>query len=152
VFPVITIAASAGSIILGPNSWNNTPVDNSGLYTNLITHQLVAFTPTFDTATTPTTVGNATLVGTYSRTGTMIHGTIAISIGNTTSMGTGTLRIGIPIVRTSSELEFMSARIYDSSANTYYVMAAHTVGATQYIQLSYNQAGTVTLDLVYSLD
>lgn len=144
VFPTITIAAAASGMSLGPCSWNNVPLDNSGSYGNLITHQLVSFTPTFDTATTPTTLGNATLAGTYSRTGTMIHGSVAITIGSTTTMGTGTLRIGLPIVRASTDLEFMPASIYDSSTNTYYVMVAQTVGATQYVQLRYNQAGTVT--------
>ena len=143
VYPTITIAPGASAISLGPCSWNSIPLDNSGSYGNLITHQRVAFVSTFDTGTTPTTIGNATIVGTYARTGTMIHGNVSITIGNTTTMGTGALRIGLPVVRTETDLEFMPASIYDSSVNTYYVMLAQTVGATQYVQLRYNQAGGV---------
>jgi hypothetical protein len=144
VNPVITIAAAASAITLGPCSWNSTPLDNSGLYYNLLFHTLVSFTPTFDTGTTPTTLGNAVLSGTYTRNGIWVEGTASVTIGNTTTMGTGALRVGLPIVRASTDLELMPARIYDSSANAYYVMLGQTVGATQYVQLLYNQAGYVT--------
>ncbi|MFS8200470.1 hypothetical protein ACLVWQ_17510 (plasmid) [Streptomyces sp. CWNU-52B] len=55
-----------------------------------------AYTPTWTTVTTPPSLGNGTLVGQYMKIGRTCHVVIMLTIGSTTTAGTGGWRFALP--------------------------------------------------------
>jgi hypothetical protein len=56
------------------------------------------YTPTFNTLTTSTTVGNGTAVGRYFQLGELLFVWAQFSVGSTTSLGTGVMALTLPSV------------------------------------------------------
>lgn len=99
-----------------------------------------SYTPTWSSSGTQPTLGNGTIVGRYSRFGKTIHFNTTLTIGSTSTAGTGNYRISLPAIGnadTTTESEVL-CRSYDASATTAY-MGQGVVNAT-YIQL---QSGAV---------
>jgi len=101
VAPVITLESGVGECAITGNSYNQTIplVDNSGSGgRNLLDGPSVAYTPAFTTSGTAPAIGDGSIAGHYSRHGASITVTILLTVGSTTTFGTGDLRFGIPLV------------------------------------------------------
>lgn len=83
-----------------------------------------AYTPTWATTGSPPSLGNGTIVGSWRRVGTSMSVTARLTIGSTTSVGSGTWYLGLP--GTAAETGHISAQILDS-ASRYYSAQAQTV-------------------------
>ena len=95
--PIVTIAAGADAITLGPGSFNHLPVvDNSGNSRNMVTHWTIPYTPVLTAGGTAPVLGNGTLTGNYSRQGSVYHYEAELILGSTTTLGTGGLQISLP--------------------------------------------------------
>lgn len=70
--------------------------DNSGSGTNSVDISPVVYTPVLSAATTPPVLGNGSIVGTYSRDGQDVTARISLTVGSTTTLGSGELRFGLP--------------------------------------------------------
>lgn len=55
-----------------------------------------AYTPAWTAATTNPTLGNGTITGNYWQVGKTIHGRIVLTIGSTTTLGSGAYSFGLP--------------------------------------------------------
>ncbi|HUX69017.1 MAG TPA: hypothetical protein VMV41_00740 [Cellulomonadaceae bacterium] len=58
-----------------------------------------AYTPAWTATTTNPVLGNGALTGAYARTGKVVHYTILLSPGSTTTFGAGTYLFSLPILR-----------------------------------------------------
>lgn len=141
VGPQIILGAGCSSCAIGAgNSYDADPpvVDNSGVSSNQVTHPRTAYTPTFATSGTAPALGNGTLTGTYTREGGRISFTIELTVGSTTTFGTGELRFGVPVGRVVADVpEPGQCVIFDSSAAVRFIAVAESPGATAYIRLVY---------------
>lgn len=63
---------------------------------NLVRTGLVAFTPTWGSSGTAPALGNGDLRGTYQRNGTMVFATYQLTIGSTTTLGSGSYTFTLP--------------------------------------------------------
>lgn len=98
VTPLISIQSGADNNHLGNNSYNNgVPVDSSGNNRNTITHIETPYTPVFTAGGAAFVLGNGTLTGSQSRTGSKITFTANLTIGGTTTVGTGAYSISLPV-------------------------------------------------------
>jgi hypothetical protein len=107
ISPAITIAAGSGDNVIGPCSFNLSVTDNSGLGTNLITHKSENYTPVWTGASTNPAIGNGTITGHYTRNGDVIHATISIAMGSSTTFGSGEYSFSLPIATTVTARNFV---------------------------------------------
>jgi len=97
VYPVITLGATTAGCVLGPCSWNaGSPVDSSGVSTNLVYHFDTSYTPTWQSTGVAPALGNGTIAAVYSRQGNLVTVYCVITAGSTTTFGTGIYRITLP--------------------------------------------------------
>lgn len=66
-----------------------------------------AFTPTWSAATTPPALGNGTLAGRYTQVGKTVHFSIVLTAGTTTTFGTGTFRLTLPVAPEDRRWRFL---------------------------------------------
>jgi len=85
----------------------------------------IAFTPSWKATTTNPTIGNGTLSGFYTRTGSRIHLSISMLAGSTTSFGTGTWYFSLPAPAKSRFGGTISA---EDSGSAYYYGSVHGGG------------------------
>lgn len=80
------------------------------------------YTPTWTNSGGAPTLGNGTIVGGYRRAGTTLHLRGQLSIGSTTTVGTGDIRMSLPSGMTASSAQYQvfSAFWSDASAATTY--------------------------------
>lgn len=80
--------------------WNGTAWVRSSV-TNIGASSLggawTAYTPTWEAATTNPAIGNGTLVGRYTSFGKMVVGNATITMGSTTTYGSGVWFLGLPV-------------------------------------------------------
>lgn len=133
VGPAITVLSGADNIAIQGNSYNTSPyiTDNSGNPRNLLDTWGQAYTPTLATSGTAPSLGNGTLTGWWSRSGSVITATILFTFGSTTSLGTGEVRLGLPKASGVS-VQIGAALAADSSAGTSNVLAAVISSAAAY--------------------
>lgn len=101
VAPVITLESGTGECTIASNTYNQTVpiIDNSGNDgRNILDGPSITYTPTFTTSATAPSLGNGSLTGQYSRHGSSVTVTVLLTVGSTTSFGTGDLRFGIPVI------------------------------------------------------
>lgn len=123
----VTIAPGADNITIGPGAYNRLPViDDAGNARNNVTHWLTDYAPQLTTGGSPASLGNGSLVGTYSRSGAAIQGEVTLTIGSTTALGTGELRISLPIQRSNSRPATVGQALLTTSAGTRALVAQAT--------------------------
>lgn len=123
ISPAITVLSGADAIAIQGNTYNHAPyvTDNSGnADNNLIDTWTQSFTPALTSANGDASLGNGTLTGSWARSGSVITATVALTLGSTTSMGTGAVRLSVPLASTVS-VQAGSAIATDSSASTTFV-------------------------------
>lgn len=144
VLPAITIAAGADGVVIGPNAYNNLPViDNSGNSRNQVTHHMVAYAPVLSSGGAAPTLGNGTLTGKSSRSGGQVRCVINLTIGSTTNLGSGEIRVSLPTPRSDGTIETVGrARIQIGA--TQYFADGDIPGAVGYVRLYRDGSGSVT--------
>lgn len=144
VLPQITIAPGADSIAIGPNAYNNLPViDNSGNSRNQITHYGIAYTPTLSSGGTAPSLGNGTLTGRFSRSGGIVKGVVNLTLGSTTNLGTGELRVSLPTPRADTTIDIVG-RVRMQLGATQYFADADIPGAVGYVRFYRDGSGSIT--------
>lgn len=146
ICPQVTIAPGADAITIGPGSYNNLPVlDTSGNNRNLIHHWSLDYRPTFSSGGTAPALGNGTLSGVWSRSGSQVTASVNFTVGSTTTLGSGGLQFGLPFKRSSGDVIYPgTARISDVSASTGYFAVAQIPGNVAYVTLIRDTTGAVT--------
>ncbi|MGZ4520298.1 MAG: hypothetical protein ACXVGA_04885, partial [Mycobacteriaceae bacterium] len=145
VYAALQIESGYGGMCLGPNAYQNAPVDLSGLATNKIIHDSYAYTPVLTTSGTAPSLGNATITGVYSRSGTVIIAEVDFTVGSTTTLGTGDLRFSLPYARSSGQTSITGqAIIFPAGGSTQYTAAVQIVGAVGYVRLIRDTTGAVS--------
>lgn len=90
------------------------------------------------------TIGNGSITGAYLKVGKTLKLRIRLSVGSTTSFGTGIFRFTLPDSSTSAASEAIAAWGYDSSADDFYPMAGVIDASATYIYLGSQGVGGVT--------
>jgi hypothetical protein len=145
VLPIITIVPGATTNVIGPGSLNPIPavIDRSGNNTNLVTHAVTPFAPVLAAAGTSPGLGNGRLTGSYLRQGGQIFFTIELTIGTTTSLGTGELRFALPVPRVSAST-MTGGNAIISRGGALYTAMGHIPAKGTYISLVRDGSGFVT--------
>jgi hypothetical protein len=146
ILPNITLSG-VGPYTLQGNTYNGTVTDSSTNMNNCVDAPSVAYTPTWTASSVNPAIGDGTLVGEYTRKGDSITLTINLSIGSTTTMGTGDWRFSVPIspnLPTSGAIQTGIARMLDTGTARHVGIARLLNGGT-YLEI---EATGATLDLV----
>lgn len=88
-----------------------------------------AYTPTWTASSVNPTLGNGTLVGSYVKAGRLVIGDIRLTIGSTTTVGTGSYSFGLPFAQTNTHKNIGDAEILDLSIPTPYMRHVFANGA-----------------------
>lgn len=95
-----------------------------------------SYSPSWTAATTNPTIGNGTIVGAYLQIGKTVHWRIKISPGSTTTFGTGTYFVSLPVTPISSPsiLPIGNAFLQDTGVNSYILNALYVgdAGGTRF--------------------
>jgi hypothetical protein len=148
VSPVITLESGVGECAIMGNSYNQTIplVDNSGNGgRNLLDGPSVAYTPTFATSGTASVLGNGVITGQYARSGAAMTVTILLTVGSTTTFGTGDLRFGIPLapVQGTVAASHGIGVVTDSSTGDRAICAVQVATSVNYAILLQNGAAGI---------
>lgn len=142
--PQITIASGADNVHLGVNSYNSLPIiDNSGNARNTMTHWSIAYTPVLTSGGTAPSLGNGTITGNCSRMGgsTQIDG--QLTLGSTTTLGTGGLFVSLPQQRNSGSI-FVGGAVVMSRSGTTYTGVLQIAGGVATAAFLRDSTGSVT--------
>jgi hypothetical protein len=110
----------------------------------------IPYTPTITGSTSGGTVGNGTLAGVrYIKMGKLVHYTGQITLGSTTSFGTGNMQVSLPInVGASANLDPLGfGWCYDVSTTNMYLVRVVAVG-TSNLSLAYWGAFNATQAII----
>jgi hypothetical protein len=145
IAPQITIA-SADNIALQGNSYNNLPViNNSGNSRNLIDTWYRSYTPTLTSGGTPPSLGNGTIEGGVCSSGATITITGILTIGSTTSLGTGGLSISLPQQRQSGD-QIAGGVVYANIGGVIYQGFMQIAGAASTADMLRDVTGSITFN------
>lgn len=124
-----------------PYTPNTTWVDGSGGATPLSAARLnnmeagispvyFAFTPVWSSSGTAVSLGNGTIAGSYVQIGKFVHGRILLTMGSTTTFGTGNYFFTLPVAGSGPTNNSQgTANLLDSSAASYYFGHVVNVGS-----------------------
>ena len=135
LWPQVILGTGTNYIHLGDMVYNNPPIiDNSGSTANSYDTVPVDFTPSWVSSGTQPTIGNGSLSGSWHRKGDRYIVDIALTIGSTTTLGTGyytfpmpvapitaTPQLGYTRLLNSSEASTATGRIIFDASNTPYI-------------------------------
>jgi len=143
--PQVTITPGADNIHIGPGSFNNIPViDNSGNGRNQISHWNVNYTPAFTSGGTQPVLGNGVLNGRWSRQGNRVAVVIELTVGGTTTLGTGDLRFSLPTQAPNTHDLSQSCGIASlTRSGTFYSAVCIVPPTTQYVTMARDTTGSV---------
>jgi len=97
-----------------------------------------AYTPTWGASVNPS-IGNGTIVGRYKQIGKVVHFTIKLTAGSTTSFGAGTWVLYLPITAQSSTYQFVGNVLDSSTGDRYQAIGAGDIqGDTSYFSVLVN--------------
>lgn len=101
---------------------------------------LQTYTVSWTASTTDPTIGNGTIVGRYSRRGKVVEVSIRITMGSTTTFGSGNYFFSLPTTPSTALPQFGSAQILDSGTNFISAVSRTAVDGTARVQI-YVDAG-----------
>lgn len=120
ITPQITIQTTSDNIALQGNSYNNLPIiDNAATSRNLLDSWRLSYTPALTSGGTAPSLGNGTLVGSYSRSGATTSVVGELVIGSTTTLGTGILSVSLPHAM-KNDIDFAGGTVYMRIGSTVY--------------------------------
>lgn len=141
VLAQITLDAGLTASVIGPCSFNTLPmVDNSASATNQVFHTPVNYTPTLTSGGVQPVLAAGTMSGIYWRSGSTIHWMAQYLAGAGDTLGTGDLRISLPVARASSYVA-VDGNMRLNPAGTNYTATAVIPGAVGYASFINNSAG-----------
>jgi len=119
--PDVTVSG-AGPVVLEGNYYNGTVEDTGTTGTSLISKDSVSYTPTWTGAGGDPVIGNGTLRGEYSRNGDVITLGVEITMGSSTTFGSGQWRVGLPMIArpASGMAQVGTAFMLKTGANFYF--------------------------------
>jgi hypothetical protein len=146
ISPQITIAATTDNVALQGNSYNNLPIiNNSGNGRNLIDTWYRPYTPTLTSGGTAPSLGNGTIVGDVCTSGATTTITGILTIGSTTSLGTGGLKISLPQQRQSSGV-VVGGIVYASIGGVVYQGFMQIAGGVSVADMLRDVTGSITFN------
>jgi hypothetical protein len=147
IAPQITIAAGADAITVGPGSFNNFTgvTDNSGNPRNSIFHWVISFTSTLTSGGTAPVLGNGSLVASYTRHGSAVTLDINLTLGTTTTLGTGGLSFSLPFARKSADI-VTGGLVAINRGGTIYSGFCQIAGASSVVTLLRDTTGAITFN------
>jgi hypothetical protein len=118
-------------------------ISNAGLITGSGTSlgAWTAYTPTWGGNTTNPVIGNGTLTGFYCQMGKMVSVRVRIVAGSTTTFGSGSYFVSMPVTAKTTEQPISSGYIRDASAGINYLVIA-TPATTANLWLRYSDTPT----------
>jgi hypothetical protein len=120
ITPQITIQTTSDNIALQGNSYNNLPIiDNANNTRNLLDAWRQAYTPALTSGGTAPSLGNGTITGSFSRSGSTTSIVGELTIGSTTTLGTGILSISLPAAM-KNDINFAGGTVYMNIGGTIY--------------------------------
>ena len=148
ISPQITIASSSDNIALQGNSYNNLPiVNNSGNGRNLIDAWRQSYTPTLTSGGTAPSLGDGTLVGYASCKGDTVTVTIILTVGSTTTLGSGDLRFSLPTwAPNSNGFVQVPGQAMLSRGSTIYSGIVQLPNGQNWVRLYRDTSGAVTFN------
>jgi hypothetical protein len=97
-----------------------------------------AYTPTWTASTTNPVLNNGTIVGRYKQIGEVVHFTLKLTVGSTTTFGTGDWRFTLPVVAQSTVYQFPAA-VLDNGTAWYQAMGVGDyAGSTSFFSVIVN--------------
>ncbi len=91
-----------------------------------------SYTPTWASAGTPPALGNGTIVGRYIQIGKFISVQVKLTLGTTSTVGTGQYFISMPVTAAAAvSLGIGNGYIYDSSAASLWTIVVQPASTTQ---------------------
>jgi hypothetical protein len=87
------------------------------------------YVPVWGSSGTQPTLGNGTIVGTYSQDDKFIDFEVALTLGTTSTVGTGSYTLTLPVAPVGSRL-FLPGVFFDSSLGKVYLIAGQWVSGT----------------------
>lgn len=104
----------------------------------------MAYTPTWTTGGSAPTLSNGVIRGAYRRHGTTLHLRGQLTIGSTTTVGTGEIRVSLPTAMTSESThnQIMAATWFDASTATVFRGVAITQAGAGYVTFQFTDTGT----------
>lgn len=148
IAPQITIAAgsSADNIAIQSNSYNRLPIiDNSGNARNLIDVYGQAYTPVLTSGGTAPSLGNGTITGGFTRQGATTFILGELTLGSTTSLGTGGLSISLPQRRWGGDI-FCGGTVVMNRGGTLYTGTLQIAGSVTTASLIRDTSGAITFN------
>jgi hypothetical protein len=120
ITPQITIQTTSDNIALQGNSYNNLPIiDNANNTRNLLDAWRQAYTPAITSGGTAPSLGNGTITGSFSRSGATTSIVGELTIGSTTTLGTGILSISLPAAM-KNDINFAGGTVYMNIGGSIY--------------------------------
>lgn len=100
-----------------------TNIDNSNInasaaiaLTKLASPAWTSYTPTWTAVTTNPVIGNGTITGAYNKIGRLVTGYITVTMGGTTTYGSGQYNLSLPLTISTTNFGFIGiVQILDSS-------------------------------------
>lgn len=151
ISPAITVLSGADNIAVQGNSYNHAPyiTDNSGNNRNLLDTFAQSYTPTLTSSNGDATLGDGTITGAWSRSGAVVTAVIDLTLGSTTSFGTGGIRLSLPKASTVT-VQVGAAYALDASTGIPYVLAAIVASGQSYATFRANGGGPVAATVPFT--
>jgi hypothetical protein len=148
ISPQITLASGTDAWNFQGSVFNNLPViDSSGNNRNMVSHYPIAYTPSLTSGGTAPSLGDGTLVGYASRNGTTVNVNIILTLGSTTTLGSGQLRFSLPTwAPNSNGYVQVCGTTLMVAGGVNYTGVAQIIGSAQYIRLFRDTSGSVTFN------
>lgn len=144
IAPQITIQSGADNLAIQGNSYNNLPIiDNSGNARNLIDSWGQSYTPTLTSAGTAPSLGNGTITGGFTKQGSTTFIIGELTLGSTTSLGTGGLSISLPQQRWSGDI-FCGGTVVMNRGGTFYTGTLQINGSVTTASLLRDTSGLIS--------
>lgn len=121
---------------VSPRTWVAAEVVTAALMNQLrdalkaIGDPWTSYTPTWSSSATAVAIGNGTQVGAYINAGKLVTFRAKITMGSTTTYGTGSYRIALPVSMSTSDPGRFAVALLDSSAGATYQGMTYSVAGT----------------------
>lgn len=103
-----------------------------------------SFTPVWTAATTNPVLGNGTITGRYIQIGKIVFYSIIVTAGSTTTFGTGTYALSLPVTALSQPNMTMGmGNVLDTGTSNYSAMAVQSTTTKINLALTSNASGAV---------
>lgn len=118
-------------------AWSAGQALTAALMNTYVPQEFTAWTPVLTATTTNPAINNGTSTGRYRQEGKQVFFTAKIVFGSTSTFGSGSWFLSLPVARASGGVVRASGLYIDTSAGTYYI-GVNYAGTTTTIGLAYS--------------